>query len=99
MPPRCHTYRNTHCVSCYGFDLETPFEDYEIRFVRVEDPDYIPPDSEAWPLYFQAVTAALATFPDALQAVRRGVQTVLDQVRGRRALPPDRATRDYPLPN
>ena len=42
------------CCSCFGLDPETPAADYEIHFVRTQDAAYIPPDSEAWPLFYAA---------------------------------------------
>jgi len=93
----CHTFRSGHDFSCFGFDPETPAEDYEIRFVRAQDPDYIPPDAEAWPLYYRAAVESLAAFPEAVRAVRQAVQATIEEIRGLRALPPDRRNL-YPDP-
>jgi len=93
----CHTFRAGHAFSCFGFDPETPAEDYEIHFVRTQDPGYIPPDAEAWPLYYRAAVQTLAAFPEALNAVRQAVQSTIDDIRGLRALPPDRRNL-YPDP-
>ena len=50
--PYCQTYLPTLCLSCFGLDPETAAVDYEIHFVRTEDAAYIPPESEAWPLFY-----------------------------------------------
>lgn len=92
----CHTYLSGFCFSVYGLDPETPSEDYEIHLVRTADPAYLPPDSEAWPLYYQATIQALKAFPEAFQAARSAVSLVCEQIRGHRALPPHRLTRLCP---
>lgn len=94
----CHTFLPGPCFSCFGLDPDTPAEDYQIRLIRASDPAYLPPDSEAWPLYYQAAVECLKAFPAALQAVRNAVEAQIEQIRGHRALPPDRLTRQYPPP-
>ena len=94
----CYTFLPGHCFSCFGLDPDTPSEDYEIRLIRTANPAYLPPDSEAWPLYYQAAVESPKAFPAAFEAVLAAVQLVCDQIRGHRALPPDRLTRQYPSP-
>jgi hypothetical protein len=95
----CLTYLETFCFSRYGLDPDTPPTDYQIHFVHAKDPAYIPPDCEAWPLYYQALLNALQPFPEVLSAVRAGVQQIADVIRGRRALPPNFTPRHFPHPN
>ena len=61
--PYCQTYLPTLCFSCFGLDPETPAADYEIHFVRTQDAAYIPPDSEAWLLFYAAALEAIKHFP------------------------------------
>ena len=61
--PYCQTYLPTLCFSCFGLDPETPAADYQIHFVRTQDAAYIPPDSEAWPLFYAAALEAIKQFP------------------------------------
>ena len=85
----CHTYLpGLLCFSCYGLDPDTPDADYEVRFVRAQDPAYLPPDSEAWPFYFQAAIEAAKAFPGAVEAILYAVRDVCQSLRGRRGLPP-----------
>ncbi len=62
-------HRAGHDFSCFGFDPETPAEDYEIRFVRTQDPDYLP------------AVQSPAKFPEALNAVRQAVQATIEDIR------------------
>ena len=60
--PYCQTYLPTLCFSCFGLDPETPAADYQIHLVRTQDAAYIPPDAEAWPLFYAAALARLSQF-------------------------------------
>ncbi len=84
----CHTLLPTLCFSCFGLDPETPPTDYEIHFIRSHDEAYIPPDSEAWPLYFRAAIETIKQFPGAFEATKAAVSELCEKLRGRRALPP-----------
>ena len=66
--PYCQTYLPTLCFSCFGLDPETPAADYEIHFVRTQDAAYIPPDSEAWLLFYAAALEAIKQFPGTFDA-------------------------------
>ena len=57
----CQTFLPTFCFSRFGLDPATPAEDYEIHFVKSHDPAYLPPDSEAWPLYYRVALEAVRT--------------------------------------
>ena len=85
---RFHRYFDSSRASRFGLDPETPATDYEIHFVRTTDPGYIPPDSEAWPLYYHAAIDVLKTFPEAYNAVCDAVTLLCNKLEGRRALPP-----------
>jgi hypothetical protein len=54
--PACH-------FSPYALDPDTPESDYEIHLIRTHDPASIPPDNEAWPLYYQVIVDALDPLP------------------------------------
>jgi hypothetical protein len=92
------------CFSPYALDPDTPESDYEIHLIKTHDPAYIPPDNEAWPLYYQVIVDALHPYPDAHQAVRRAVTAFIQKIKGRRAilpLPPNsprRPNEPNPLP-
>ena len=94
---RCHTLRATDVVSRYGLDPDTPTADYDIRLVPSHDPAYIPPDAEAWPLYYRVALDALQAFPGAYDAVRHAVSQLCRQIQGRRALPPRILQRSFSL--
>ncbi len=83
-----NTYLPTRFFSCFGLDPDTPAEDYEIHLVRTADPAYLPPDQEAWPLYYHAAMEALHHFPEAFAAVIDAVSHFADRLQGRRALAP-----------
>jgi hypothetical protein len=85
---KCHSYRATPCLSCFGLDPDTPETDYEIHFVKATDPGYLPPDSEAWPLYYHAAIDTLKRFPEAYDAVCASVTLLCEKLKGRRGLPP-----------
>ena len=93
-----HTYHPTCHFSPYGLDPDTPEADYEVHLIRTHDPAYIPPDSEAWPLYYQVIVDALRAFPDAERSVRRAVTMFVEKIKGRRALLP-RAPQSARHPN
>ena len=97
------TYHATHHFSLYALNPDTPDADYEIHLIRAADPAYIPPDNEAWPLYYQVIADALKPFPDAEIAVRQAVTLFIQAIQGRRALllPPHSSRRPNepdPLP-
>ena len=93
----CHTFLVTNCFSCYGLDPETPSADYEIHFVRAQDPAYLPPDAEAWPIYYRAAIEVVKQFPGAFEAVVAAVRTACENLKGRRALPPHLLIPGYVL--
>ena len=93
----CQSYLPTHCFSCFGLDPEAPSDDYEIRLVRAQDPAYIPPDSEAWPIYYRAAIEAAQKIPGAFEAVVEAVRVACESLRGRRALPPHLLIPGYVL--
>lgn len=86
----CYTLFPTLSFSCFGLDPETPSCDYEIHLVRSQDEAYIPPDSEAWPLYYRVALEAIKQFPGAFEATCEAVSDLCAKLRGRRALPPHR---------
>jgi len=83
-----HSYTSSPACSCFGLDPRTPETDYEIHFVKATDPGYIPPDSEAWPLYYHAAIGTLRNFPEAYDAVCAAVTVLCEKLKGRRGLPP-----------
>ena len=103
--PYCQTFLLTTHFSCFGLEPDTPETDYEIHFVKAADPAYLPPDSEAWPLYYHAVLDALQGFPEAFSSVVASVRAVRHQLTGRRGLPPQaphspkRPNEPNPLPS
>ena len=72
--PCCQTYLPTLCFSCFGLDPETPAADYQIHFVRTQDAAYIPPDSEAWPLFYASPVGAMQTLEGPQDLIPEGEQ-------------------------
>jgi hypothetical protein len=93
-----HSYALTCHFSLYALDPDTPESDYEIHLIKTHDPAYIPPDNEAWPLYYQVIVDALEAFPEAHKSVRRAVTVFVEKIKGRRALLP-RAPHSARHPN
>ncbi len=83
-----HTLLSTLSFSCCGLDPETPSIDHEIHLTRSHDEACIPPDSEAWPLYFRVAIETIKQFPGAFEATKLAVSELCEKLRGRRALPP-----------
>jgi hypothetical protein len=93
-----HCYALTCHFSLYALDPDTPQSDYEIHLIKTHDPAYIPPDNEAWPLYYQVIVDALNAFPEAHHAVQNAVTDFVEKIKGRRALLP-RAPHSARHPN
>jgi hypothetical protein len=83
-----NSFSETPYFSCFGLDPDTPEIDYEIHFVKTNNPGYIPPDAEAWPLYYHAAMDTLKDFPEAYNAVCDAVTILCEKLKGRRGLPP-----------
>ena len=96
--PYCQTYLPTLCFSCFGLDPETPAADYQIHFVRTQDAAYIPPDCEAWPLFYAAALEAIKQFPGTFEATCQAVTKLCEKLRGHRALPPHLLGHLLPYP-
>ena len=96
--PYCQTYLPTLCFSCFGLDPETPAADYQIHFVRTQDAAYIPPDCEAWPLFYAAALEAIKQFPGAFDATCQAVTKLCEKLRGHRALLPHLLGHLLPYP-
>ena len=96
--PYCQTYLPTLCFSCFGLDPETPADDYQIHFVRAQDAAYVPPDAEAWPLFYAVALEAIKQFPGAFDATCVAVTKLCEKLRGHRALPPTYSATYSPIP-
>ena len=83
-----HHYHATFHFSAYALDPDTPDTEYEVHVIKTSDPGYVPPDQEAWPLYYPIILKALEAFPGALDAVIKDVTAFCAHIRGRRVLEP-----------
>ena len=69
---------------------ERPDGSYEIHLIKSDDPDYLPPDAEIWPLYQQAILGVLRHYPEAHQAAVDAYKKLKLELQGRenRDVPP-----------
>lgn len=84
QPIARYELRNDIAFSAYSRPLHQPDGDYEIHLVKADDPRYVPDDFEIWPIYQQAILAAITKFPAASDAAYAAYLKVQKQYEGRK---------------
>jgi hypothetical protein len=83
-PVACYQLRSRTELSIYSSLLPQHDGDYEIHLVKASDPRYIPDDFEIWPIYQQAILAAIEKFPAASDAAYEAYLKVQKEYEGRK---------------
>ena len=70
-------------------------DSYRIHLVKADDPAYLPPDFEVWPIYHAAILEVLRDYPDVHDAAVEAVKKTTQEIRGlqNRDIPPGTVLR------